>query len=88
MREFQHTPVMMAEVLEGLQPTPDGRYADGTLGGGGHALAVLKKSAPTGWLYGCDRDGEAIRAASAKLAEYEGRFELRRDNFCNLADSV
>ncbi|MCX6890349.1 MAG: 16S rRNA (cytosine(1402)-N(4))-methyltransferase, partial [Verrucomicrobia bacterium] len=36
---FQHIPVMMAEVLAALRPMPGGRYADGTLGGAGHAAA-------------------------------------------------
>ena len=85
---FAHKPVLMAEVLAALNPKPGGRYADGTLGGAGHAAAVLRASAPTGWLSGCDRDGVAIDAATAELAEFAGRFELRRGNFFELADWV
>jgi 16S rRNA (cytosine1402-N4)-methyltransferase len=85
--EFIHKPVMAAEVLAALQPKPGGRYADGTLGGAGHAALVLAASSPTGWLSGCDRDGVAIEAAQKKLAEqFAGRFELRRGNFSELAD--
>jgi 16S rRNA (cytosine1402-N4)-methyltransferase len=85
---FDHRPVMVPEVLNALSPTPGGRYVDGTLGGGGHAAAILAASSPTGWLYGCDRDGAAIEAARARLAEFAGRFEIRRGNFSELADWV
>src|SRR5215831_11565755 len=79
---------MMAEVLAALRPAPKGSYADGTLGGAGHAAAMLAASSPTGWLYGCDRDGVAIEAGNRRLAEYAGRFELRRGNFADLAEWV
>jgi len=76
----------VAEVLAAVQPRPGGRYADGTVGGGGHATAILQASAPTGWLFGCDRDGDALEAAAQRLAEFAGRFELRRGNYSELAD--
>ncbi len=63
---------------------PGGRYADGTIGGGGHAAAILAASAPNGWLFGCDRDGAAVEAAQARLAEFAGRFEIRRGEFCGI----
>ncbi len=75
-----------AEALEALKPTPGGRYADGTIGGGGHAETILDASSPTGWLYGCDRDGVAVEAARKRLGErFAGRFEIRRANFSELA---
>src|ERR1051325_4097218 len=77
---------MMAEVLAALKPKPGGRYADGTLGGAGHAAAILRASAPNGLLFGSDRDGAAIEAATRRLAEFAGRFELRRANYDELAD--
>ena len=79
---------MLAEVLEALRPRPGGRYADGTLGGAGHAEALLAASGLTGWLYGCDCDGDALAAAQARLAKYAGRFEIRRGNFSELAEWV
>ncbi len=80
---------MAAEVLAALEPRPGGHYADGTLGGAGHAGLILAASSPTGWLSGCDRDGIAIETAQARLAEkFVGRFELRRGNFAELADWV
>jgi 16S rRNA (cytosine1402-N4)-methyltransferase len=85
---FVHKPVLMAEVLAALKPVSGGRYADGTLGGAGHAAAVLQASAPSGWLCGCDRDANALEAATQRLAEFAGRFELRRGNFFELADWI
>ncbi|MEY4917924.1 MAG: rRNA (N4-methyl-C1402)-methyltransferase, partial [Verrucomicrobiota bacterium] len=80
---------MAAEVLEALKPQPDGRYADGTLGGAGHAAKLLAASSPTGWLCGCDRDGVALEVARERLNEkFAGRFELRRGNFSGLADWI
>ncbi len=76
---------MTPEVLSALSPRPGGRYADGTLGGGGHAAAILAASSPSGWLFGCDRDGAAIEAAGQRLAEFAGRFEIRQGNFAELA---
>lgn len=88
MTQFDHKPVMLAEVLAALNPKPDGRYADGTIGGAGHAAAILSASAPNGWLYGCDRDGVAVEAARERLSEFAGRFELRRGNYADLAEWV
>jgi len=80
---------MVAEVLAALNPQPGGRYADGTLGGAGHAASILAASSPTGWLFGCDRDGVAVENAKRRLAEkYSGRFEMRRGNFSELAGWV
>jgi len=77
---------MAAEVLDALKPRPNGRYADGTVGGAGHAAQLLAASSPTGWLSGCDRDGVAVEFAKKRLAEkFAGRFELRRGNFSELA---
>jgi 16S rRNA (cytosine1402-N4)-methyltransferase len=84
--EFIHKPVMAAEVLDALKPRPGGRYADGTLGGAGHAVSLLAASSPTGWLSGCDRDGAAVEAAQRRLVEkFAGRFEIRRGNFSEMA---
>lgn len=80
---------MAAEVLAALRPHPSGRYADGTLGGAGHAASILAASSPTGWLYGCDRDGVAVETATTRLAEkFAGRFEVRRGNFSEMAEWI
>jgi 16S rRNA (cytosine1402-N4)-methyltransferase len=82
---FVHKPVLLVEVLAALRPRSGGRYADGTVGGGGHAAAILAACAPEGWLFGCDRDGVAVAAARERLAQFAGRFELRHGNFADLA---
>ncbi len=80
---------MAAEVLAALNPKPGGRYADGTLGGAGHARAILAASTPTGWLFGCDRDGIAVETARTRLGQlYPGRFEVQRGNFSEIAKWV
>jgi 16S rRNA (cytosine1402-N4)-methyltransferase len=79
---------MEAQVVEALRPKADGTIADGTVGGGGHAEAILKASAPTGRLLGCDRDGMAVEAAAARLSPFTGRFEIRRGNFADMADWI
>ena len=86
--EFIHKPVMMAEVLAALRPLPGGTYADGTLGGAGHAAAVLAASSPNGRLLACDRDGVALEAAMNRLAKFAGRFELRRGNYAELSEWI
>ncbi len=88
MGTFEHRPVLLDEVLTALSPRDGGVYADGTVGGAGHAAAILAASSPTGWLYGCDRDGLALEAAGERLKPYEGRHELRRGNFAELCGWV
>jgi 16S rRNA (cytosine1402-N4)-methyltransferase len=73
-------------LVAALQPRAGGRYADGTLGGAGHAAAILRASAPDGWLFGCDRDPAALAAAAKVLAAFAGRFELRQGSFAELAN--
>lgn len=79
--DFQHRPVMPREALELLGCKPDGTYIDGTLGGGGHALEILKASAPNGRLIGIDRDEDALKAAKALLESFGDRVIFVRENF-------
>lgn len=85
MVAFEHRPVLLTEVMEGLRPRAGGRYVDGTVGGGGHAAVLLQASSPDGWLFGCDRDPDAVEAARAGLAGYAGRVQLRRARYAGLA---
>ncbi len=64
-----------------LNPKPGGVYVDATLGGGGHAEAILDRIAPGGRLIGIDRDGEAIAQASRRLARFGEAVVIVRENF-------
>ncbi len=88
MPEFTHKSVLLREVLETVQPRSGQLFVDGTLGGGGHAFALLEASGPEGKLIGLDRDAAAIAAAQKKLERFAGRFELHRANFANIEEFV
>lgn len=81
-----HTPVLPEESLELLQVQPGGVYIDCTLGTGGHAEAILKRSSPGGLLLGIDADPEAIKVAVARLKPFGKAVVLVNDNFKNLED--
>ena len=61
MAEFKHIPVLLNEVIEGLDIKTDGVYVDCTIGGGGHSSKIAEKLSEKGHLYGFDRDAEAVK---------------------------
>lgn len=79
-----HTPVMVEQVLSYLQPHSGGVYVDCTVGGGGHALEIVKRILPDGRLLGLDRDEEALRAAAENLEEYSENVTLVKGNFSDV----
>ncbi len=79
-----HLPVMVAEVLTHLVTTPSGLYVDGTLGGGGHASALLSRLAVDGRVLGVDLDPGALDAARRTLAGAGERISLRQGSFTQL----
>ena len=81
--KFQHCSVLLAETIEQLQVKPDGVYADGTLGGGGHAAEVCRRLT-TGHFYGIDQDDSAIEAAGERLAPYGDKVTIIRENYRNM----
>ena len=82
--EFHHIPVLLDEVLALLAPQRGGVFVDGTLGGGGHAEAVLERLPQAGRLVGVDRDRAALAAAGARLARFDDRFTALHGNFFEL----
>ncbi len=76
-----HIPVMLNEVLEGLNIRPDGVYVDVTFGGGGHSRAILERLGEQGRLLGFDQDLDA-----AKNAFDDARFTFVRSNFRYLSN--
>jgi len=76
-----HEPVLLAEVLAQLHPATDGRFLDGTVGAGGHAAAILDRTAPSGRLLGLDRDPAAIAIARRTLEPFGARALLVQGNF-------
>ena len=81
--EFKHKSVMLDETIEQLNIKPDGIYIDGTLGGAGHSSVIAGRLNKNGRLIGIDQDGDAVAAATEKLAPYSDRVTIIRDNYCN-----
>ncbi len=82
--QFSHIPVLLDETLELLAPARGGIFVDGTLGGGGHAEAVLSRLPEDGRLIGIDRDWEAVHAAGDRLSAFGGRFTALHGNFFDM----
>ena len=80
-----HTPVMVEEVLNALAVQAGGRYVDCTVGGGGHAEAILEAASPGGLLLGIDADPDALDSARARLARFEDATHLVEGNFRDVA---
>src|SRR5947208_4497367 len=68
-----HRPVMLQEVLAWLQPRAGGIYLDGTIGAGGHSLAILEASGQDGRIVGLDRDATAVATSRQALLPYGDR---------------
>jgi 16S rRNA (cytosine1402-N4)-methyltransferase len=84
---MEHTSVLLNEVLEVIRPHSGGKYFDGTLGGGGHAQAILEASSPAGELVACDLDQKAVSLASNSLAQYGKRCHIFCANYTEI-DSI
>ena len=80
---FNHKSVLLDEVIESLNIKADGYYVDGTLGGGGHALEVVKRLG-SGKLIGIDQDADAVKAATQRLIDYSNNVIIIRDNYVNI----
>ncbi len=78
-----HQPVMADEVVSYLITKKDGIYVDATIGGGGHASALLRKLDEGARLIGLDADPDAVKAAEQRFAE-EPRVVVRQSSFSRL----
>lgn len=81
---FEHKSVLLEETIDSLNIKPDGIYVDGTLGGGGHALAVCKRLGEYGKIIGIDQDADAIGAATDRLKGYKDKVVIVRSNYENI----
>ena len=83
---FSHRSVLLDECIESLNIKPDGVYVDGTAGGGGHSLEIVKRLTGGGRLIAIDRDDAAIAAATERLSGYLDRVTFVRNNFSSAAE--
>ncbi|MCC6746668.1 MAG: 16S rRNA (cytosine(1402)-N(4))-methyltransferase RsmH [Deltaproteobacteria bacterium] len=81
---YRHTSVLLEETLDLLRVVPGGTYCDATLGGSGHARAILERSAPDGRLVGIDRDPAALAHGRQALASFGERVVLEQGNFADV----
>ena len=82
----QHIPVLVEEVMNLLRCEAHKTYVDATIGGGGHALEVLRRTSPDGIVIGIDWDEEAIAEAKGALVTFGDRIKILRENFVRLPD--
>ncbi|TPW12401.1 MAG: 16S rRNA (cytosine1402-N4)-methyltransferase, partial [Halothiobacillaceae bacterium] len=80
-----HQPVMLTEVLFGLNVQPEGIYIDGTFGRGGHSKAIVDLLGDAGQLYVMDKDPEAITVAQSQFAQ-DGRVKVVHASFAEIAE--
>jgi len=83
MSKFQHQPVLLDEVLAGLNIREDGNYLDGTFGRGGHSQAILGRLSRKGCLVALDKDPEAVAAGKEKLG-IDPRFSIVQGSFAEM----
>lgn len=86
--EFIHTTVLLHESVENLLVKPDGVYVDCTVGGAGHSTEIASRLGTKGRLVGIDQDDTALQAAEERLAPYQDRVILIRENFRNLKKAL
>jgi 16S rRNA (cytosine1402-N4)-methyltransferase len=85
---LKHIPVLVEEVMTFLRCEPGRTYVDATLGGGGHALEILKRTAPNGMVIGMEWDEEALSEARKELMPFGERVKIFRENFIHLPDLI
>ncbi|MCQ2409205.1 MAG: 16S rRNA (cytosine(1402)-N(4))-methyltransferase RsmH [Clostridia bacterium] len=86
--EFSHIPVMLNECLDGLNIKPDGIYVDGTVGGAGHSIEIVKRLTKGGKLICVDKDEEALAAAGKRLENFKNQITFIHDDYKNLVTDL
>lgn len=86
----QHIPVLLEETIEGLDLAPGKVVVDGTLGGGGHAVAIARKVGSSGLVIGTDRDPSALERLDRRIAELGEPLNLKTyfANYCDFDDAL
>ncbi|MBA7509193.1 Ribosomal RNA small subunit methyltransferase H [subsurface metagenome] len=79
-----HVPVLLKEVLYYLNLKQGDIIFDGTLGGAGHTVEIIKAIAPTGKVIGVDLHGQTISTATSRLRDFSKNVVLVNDNFANI----
>ena len=79
----EHIPVLLKEVIDGLNIKPSGIYVDLTVGRGGHSSEILSRL-KTGYLIAVDQDEDAIVASQKRLSQISDRFVIVRSNFAEI----
>ena len=82
MKEFKHIPVLLEEVISGLDIKPGGIYIDCTMGGGGHSSEILKRLDKQGRLIGFDKDDDAVATCREKFKAFDN-VEVIKSDFKN-----
>ena len=83
-----HVPVLTEEVMKFLDPRSGDNFIDCTLGDGGHAAAILHRTAPDGKVLGFDLDSEAVKVVRKNLEEFDARLIVRNESYVNLIAAV
>ena len=87
-QSFHHIPVLLTQTISALKIKPNGRYIDGTVGGGGHSEAILNASSPAGKVIAIDRDRQAIAATRKRLSHFGDRLTIHHGSFSSMSDFV
>ena len=84
MKSNEHKPILLNEVIEGLDIKSDGVYLDLTLGRAGHSKEILKRLSLNGLLIGIDQDEEAISYSRVEVSKISNRYKIVKSNFSNI----
>ena len=85
---FKHKAVLLKETIDSLECKENGIYLDCTIGGGGHSSEILQLIGESGFLYGLDRDKDAVLAANQKLEQIGKNYKIIKSSYVNLSELV